>query len=103
MRPSGSRIRASVSTATMRPAADLGHRLEIGHEAGLGERGADAVRLLAQPARAVALAVEGVVEAHAAPAAPLGLVHREIGREKEVGGAARVLGEDRDARRSRSG
>ena len=82
-------------------APDLGHGLEVGDEARLGERRADAVRLLAQPAGPVALAVRRVVQAHAAAAAALGLVHGEVGREEEVRGAARVVGEDGDARARR--
>src|ERR1019366_3166715 len=62
-------------------------------EARLGERGADAVRLLAQPASAVSLAVRRVVKAHAAAAAALGLMHGEVGREEQVGSAARMIGE----------
>ncbi len=79
-------------------ASDLGHGLKVGDEARLGERRADAVRLLAQPTGSVSLAVRRVVKAHAAAAAALGLMHGEVGREEQVRGAARMFGEHGHAR-----
>src|SRR5664279_1286327 len=82
-------------------ASDFRHRLEVGHESGLGEGGANPVRLFAEQARVVAFAIRRVVKADAAPAAALRLMHREVCREEQVGGAARVLGEEGDARAGR--
>ena len=95
--PSSSRSRTRVSTATMRPVETSAIGWKTGTKRAGGEGGADPVGLPVEDADPLPLPRARVVEDEAGASPRLGLVHREVGREHQVGRALAVRGVDRDA------